>query len=204
MLFGVPTPGLFVLAMYKLTLPHGYFFDVVLPRFFFRSSLTGIFNVVVSPLYLTWYTPPPHFYTCRYHVFCLIFNVVFSPLFFTWSTPPPHFYTSRYLVKLHMKLAAPWYVQGGQTGENVAAAALRKPGSKMLHVFGLGRGLAMARAWEKVRELAEQVVWAVRAAVSSWAAGRGGVVRLVPPACLVECDRASTVELKRYLIFRRF
>ena len=92
------------------------FFYVVLPRFFFRSSLTGIFNVVVSPLFLT------------------------------WSTPPPHFYTSRYLVKLRMKLAAPWYVQGGQMGENVAAAALRQPGSETLHVFGLGRGLAMARA----------------------------------------------------------
>ena len=174
MLFGVPAPGPFVLTMYKITLPHGYFFTWFFHGFFFRSSLTGIFNVV------------------------------FAPLFFTWSTPPPHFYTSRYLVKLRMKLAAPWYVQGGQMGENVAAAALRQPGSETLHVFGLGRGLAMARAWEKARELAEQVVWAVRAAVSSWAAGRGGVVRLVPPACLVECDRASTVELKRYLISRRF
>jgi hypothetical protein len=123
------------------------FFYVVLPRFFFRSSLTGIFNVVFSPLFLTWYTPPPHFYTrtCRYHVYGLIFNVVFSLLFLTWSTPPSHFYTSRYLVKLRMKLAAPWYVQGGQMGENVAAAALRQPGSETLHVFGLGRGLAMAR-----------------------------------------------------------
>jgi hypothetical protein len=103
-----------------------------------------------------------------------------------------------------MKLAALWYVQGGQMGENVAAAALRQPGSETLHVFGLGRGLAMARAWVKVRVLAEQAVWAVRAAVSSWAAGRGGVVRLVPPVCLEECGRASNVELKRYLISRRF
>ncbi len=46
----------------------------------------------------------------------------------------PHFYTSRYLVKLRMKLAVPWYVQGGQMGENVAAAALRQPGSEMSHV----------------------------------------------------------------------
>ncbi len=104
--------------------------------------------MIVSPLFLTWYTPPPHFYTCRYHVYGLIFNVVFSPLFFTWSTPPPHVYTSRYLVKLRMKLAAPWYVQGGQMDENAAAAALRQPGSETSHVFGLGRGLAMAR--EKV------------------------------------------------------
>jgi hypothetical protein len=29
-----------------------------------------------------------------------------------------------------MKLAAPWYVQVGQTGENVAAAAARRPGSE--------------------------------------------------------------------------
>ncbi len=104
--------------------------------------------MVVSPLFLTWYTPPPHFYTCRYHVFGLIFNVVFSPLFFTWSTPPPRFYTSGYLVKLRMKLAAPWYVQGGQMGENVAAAALRRQESEMSHVFGwglVGCGLAMAR-----------------------------------------------------------
>jgi hypothetical protein len=33
-----------------------------------------------------------------------------------------------------MKLAVPWYVQGGQMGENVAAAALRQPGSEMSHV----------------------------------------------------------------------
>ena len=95
MLFGVPAPGLFVLALYKLTLPHGYFFTWFFHGFFFRSSLTGIFNVV------------------------------FSPLFFTWSTPPPHFYTSRYLVKLRMKMAAQCYVQGGQKGGNVPAAVRR-------------------------------------------------------------------------------
>ncbi len=123
-----PHQGCLILTMYRLSLPHGYFFDVVLPRFFFRSSLTGIFNVVVSPLFLTWSTPPPHFYTCRYHVWHVIFNVVFSPLFFTWSTPPPHFYTSRYLVKLCMKMAAQCYVQGSQKGGNVPAA-VRRPGS---------------------------------------------------------------------------
>ena len=203
MLFGVPAPGPFVLTMYKITLPHGYFFTWFFHGFFFRSSLTGIFNVVFSPLFLTWYTPPPHFYTCRYHVWRLIFNVVFSPLFLTWSTPPPHFYTSRYLVKLRMKLAAPWYVQGGQMGENVAAAALRQPGSGTIHVFGLGRGLAVARAWVEVGQEQGQVVWAVRAAVSSWAAGRGVVARLAPPVCLGECDRALNVVLKRYQSCRR-
>ncbi len=120
--------GCLILAMYRLTLPHGYFFTWFFHGFFFRSSLTGIFNVVFSPLFLTWSTPPPLFYTCRYHVWRLIFNVVFSPLFLTWSTPPPHFYTSRYLVKLRMKMAAQCYVQGGQKGGNVPAA-VRRPGS---------------------------------------------------------------------------
>jgi hypothetical protein len=48
-----------------------------------------------------------------------------------------------------MMLAVPWYVQGGQTDENVAAAAVRRPGSETLHVFFAwleGCGLAEARA----------------------------------------------------------
>jgi hypothetical protein len=59
MLFGVPAPGLFVLALYKLTLPHGYFLTWFFHGFFFRSSLTGIFNVVFSPLffYVVYSTP---------------------------------------------------------------------------------------------------------------------------------------------------
>ena len=64
--------------------------------------------------------------------------------------------------------------------------------------------MAMARAWVKAGVLAEQAVWLVRAAVSSWAAGRGVVARLAPPVCLGECDRASNAELKRYLFCRRF
>jgi hypothetical protein len=84
--------------------------------------------MVFSPFFLTWSTPTPHFYTCRSHVLRVIFNVVFSPLFLMWSTPPPHFYTSRYLVKLRMKRAAQFYVQGGQMGGNVPAAG-RRPGS---------------------------------------------------------------------------
>jgi hypothetical protein len=43
-----------------------------------------------------------------------------------------------------MKLAAPWYVQGGQMGGNVAAAAVRRPGSEMSHVSGWG---AVGVAW---------------------------------------------------------
>jgi len=206
MLFGVPAPGPFVLTMYKITLPHGYFFTWFFHGFFFRSSLTGIFNVVFSPLFLTWYTPPPHFYTCRYHVFGLIFNVVFSPLFFTWSTPPPHFYTSRYLVKLRMMLAVPWYVQGGQMDENVAAAAARRPGSETLHVFFVwfeGCGLAMARAEGEVLELAG-LVWLVELlAGHSSAGGPGGVGRPPQLGCQEEYDRASNVVLTRYLPCRR-
>ncbi len=91
-----------------------------------------------------------------------------------------------------MKLAAPWYVQGGQMGENVAAAALRRPGSEMSHVFGwglVGCGLAMAR-----------VAWS---AAYSWAGDRGGAGRLLPPGRLEECGRALNVVLKRYQSCRR-
>jgi hypothetical protein len=64
-----------------------------------------------------------------------------------------------------MKLAAPWYMQGGQMDENVAAAAVRQPGSEKLHIFcgGVeGCGLAMARDVVKAGELAglaERVAW---------------------------------------------
>jgi hypothetical protein len=143
-----PHLGCLILAMYRLTLPHGYFLTWFFQGFFFRSPLTGIFNVVVSPLFLTWSTPPPHFYTYRYHVLSLIFNVVFSPLFLTWSTPPPLLYTSRYLAKFRMRLAAQCYVQGGQMGGNVAAAA-RRPGSGKLHVSGW-EGAGVAWRWSGV------------------------------------------------------
>jgi hypothetical protein len=102
-----------------------------------------------------------------------------------------------------MKLVAPWYVQGGQMGENVAAAAVRRPGSEMSHVFGwwvVGCGLAMARDAVKEAKLAEQAAWS---AVSSWAGGHGGAGRLLLPGCLEECGRASTVVLKRYQFCRR-
>jgi hypothetical protein len=100
-----------------------------------------------------------------------------------------------------MKLAAPWYVQGGQMGENVAAAALRRPGSEMSHIFGwgvVGYDLAMARDAVKVAELAEQAERAAWSAVYSWAGGHGGAGRLLLPGRLEECGRASNVMLKRY------
>ncbi len=135
-----PHQGRLVLALYRLTLPNGYFLLWFYHGFFFRSSLTGIFNVVYST---------PAFYACRSHVCCLIFNMVYSPLFLTWSNPPLHFYTSRYLVKLCMMLAVQSCVRGGQMGGSVRCVQRRRrdewaAGS---YTFPGGRWQGASRRW---------------------------------------------------------
>jgi hypothetical protein len=105
-----------------------------------------------------------------------------------------------------MMLAAPWYVQGGQMGENVAAAAVRRPGSEMLHIFFVwlgGCGLAKARAEGEVMELAGLVWRAVLSADFSLAGGPGGEGRPPLPGRPEEYDRASNVVLTRYQSCRR-
>ncbi len=105
-----------------------------------------------------------------------------------------------------MKLAVLLYVQGGQMGENVAAAAVRRPGSETLHVFLVwleGCGLARERAEREVLELAG-LVWRVELSVgSSSAGGPGGADRPPQLGCQEECDRASNIVLTRYLPCRR-
>ncbi len=99
-----------------------------------------------------------------------------------------------------MKLAAQWYVQGGQMGGNVAAAAVRRPGSKTLHVSGwgsVGGGLAVAL---DVGELAELAAWS---AASPWAGGHGRAVRLLLPGGLEASGRASSGGWKLYQVCRR-
>ena len=86
--------------------------------------------------------------------------------------------------------------------ENVAAAAVRRPGSETLHVFFVlleGCGLAKERAEGEVLELAG-LVWRVELSAASSSAGSpGGADRPPQPGCQEECDRASNVVLTRYL-----
>ena len=66
-----------------------------------------------------------------------------------------------------------------------------------------GCGLAKERAEGKVLELAG-LAWRVElSAASSLAGGPGGAGRPPQPGCQEECDKASNVELTRYLLCRR-
>jgi hypothetical protein len=81
-----------------------------------------------------------------------------------------------------MKLAAQWYVQGGQRGGSVAAAAaMRRLGSGKSHVSGWGVAAYVSATEWKVRVVAGQAAWP---AVLLWAGGPGGAARLFLPGRL--------------------